>query len=68
MWAERTGYLRVFVDLGARVEAGDVVADIRDDFGAVMTAVTAPDGGRVFFRMESLAVTAGELVLGILAG
>jgi hypothetical protein len=59
------GLTRLEVDLGERVEAGDVLFEVTDVFGGVKARVTADDPG-VFWRTRRLPhVATGEYVCSV---
>ena len=60
LWYPRKG-------LADRVEAGEVLGEIRDVFGATRETVTSQRDGFVLYRLSSLAVNAGEALMGVAA-
>jgi predicted deacylase len=52
-------------EVGDAVAAGDLLGEIRDVFGAVLACVRSEKSGIVVYRLTSLAVNAGEALLGV---
>ena len=65
MRATTTGYWHPAVAVGQRVAAGAVVGEVRDAFGGVLEAPTAPMDGVVIFLVTSLAMNAGDPLLAL---
>jgi predicted deacylase len=63
--ATRTGYWHPSVAVGERVAAGEVVGEVRDAFGRVLEAPSAPLDGVVLFLVTSLAMNAGDPLLAV---
>jgi len=65
MRASATGYWHPAVGVGQRVEAGTVVGELQDAFGAVLERPEAPIAGVVIFLVSSLAMNAGDPLLAL---
>jgi len=70
MYTDRGGLLEVLPELAQRVEAGDVIACVRDAFGTVRTEYRAPDAGVVIGKSTNPVGRSGARILhlGIPAG
>jgi predicted deacylase len=66
--SEATGYWHPNVAVGEKVSSGQQLGDVRDAFGAVLQAVSAPIDGVVLFLVTSLAMNSGDPLLAIGAG
>lgn len=64
--SEHKGYLRIFPSVGTEVQKDEFVGDIRDDFGANIAEIKAPASGILFFKVDSLPISQGEPLLGVL--
>ena len=53
------------VEVGDVVAAGDLLGEIKDVFGAVLSTVLSDKSGTVVYRMTSLGVNFGEALLGV---
>lgn len=51
--------------LSESVAVGQVLGEVRDEFGAVITAIKSEVQGLVLYRLTSLSVNAGDAVFGI---
>ena len=52
-------------DLSDSVQAGEVLGEIRDVFGAVLASVRSDKTGAILYRLTSLSVNKGEALLGV---
>jgi predicted deacylase len=60
-----TGLLRSHVEAGQTVGEGDVIAEVTDYFGNVLSEIRAPIGGTVVYFCTSLSIQTGEALGGI---
>lgn len=68
MWvptAPTTGLWYSFVEVGAKVAAGDTLGEVRDPFGKLLGTIRSEKPGTVVYRMTSLSVNEGEALLGV---
>ncbi len=68
MWvptAPATGLWYPAKELSDPVGVGEVLGEIRDVFGVVLARVASETAGFVLYRLTSLAVNAGEALLGV---
>ena len=68
MWvpvASATGLWYSAVEVGASVNAGQLLGHIKDPFGNVLATVTSEKPGTIVYRMTSLSVNEGEALLGV---
>lgn len=63
--AEQNGCWYPCVKPGDRIRAGDKVGEIRDFFGDVLAEYRAPANGLILYVVTSLAITAGDPLIGI---
>jgi predicted deacylase len=63
--SEVSGYWHPAVEVGELVTAGQALGEVRDAFGAVLLAISAPIGGVVLFLVTSLAMNDGDPLLAI---
>ncbi len=59
------GYWYLAVGMGQEVRAGDVLGEIRDFLGEPLEQITAPHDGVVLYAVASLAMNAGDPLVGI---
>jgi len=52
-------------EVGEEVEAGGVLGEIRDVFGAVLATIRSEKSGSILYRLTSLSVNKGEALLGV---
>lgn len=64
--APESGVLHCVATLGARVAAGDTLAEIHDLWGRPIATIAAPDSGVLATRRSYLSVTAGDNVFTLL--
>lgn len=68
MWvptAPTTGLWYSAVEVGAKVETGQLLGHIRDPFGKLLATITSEKPGTVVYRLTSLSVNEGEALLGV---
>jgi len=65
MYTSRSVTYHPRVHVGEEVEKGQLVAELRDEFGETVEALHAPATGRVLFLVTSLAVRKGDPLLAI---
>lgn len=59
------GWCRTLVRAGDPVEAGTVLAEIRDSMGLPRATLTAPESGYILWRVSHPIVQAGEAIVGL---
>ncbi len=63
--SSRSGILHLDVELGDRVEQGDVIAALHDPFGKRLSRIKARSGGVVIGRTHSALIHQGEAIVHI---
>ncbi len=68
MRAGRSGFCQLELDLGARVDKGDVIAYIADGSSAKRVAVRAPAGGIIIGALQTAMVHRGDAIANLAEG